>query len=153
MYEIIAGILKYALVFVVYLFIYSVVKLIYLDISDTKRMGKSLDGALSYLKLIDLQKNLDFKVFESYGIKESATIGRSKKCEVYIADPFLSKEHARIFLKEGAFYIEDLDSTNGTYVNGKKLLDKAVKLKDSDKISFSNVNFLFVDTLDMEGMA
>lgn len=153
MYEIIAGILKYALVFVVYLFIYSVVKLIYLDISDTKRMGKSLDGALSYLKLIDLQKDLDFKVFESYGIKESATIGRSKKCEIYIADPFLSKEHARIFLKEGSFYIEDLSSTNGTYVNGKKLLDKAVKLKDSDKITFGNINFLFVDTLGMEGIA
>ncbi len=152
MYEIIAGILKYALVFVVYLFIYSVVKLIYLDISDTKRMGKSLDGALSYLKLINLRSELDFKVFESYGIKESAVIGRSKKCEIYIGDPFLSKQHARIFLKEGSFYIEDLQSTNGTYVNGKKLLEKAVKLKDSDKITFGNLNFLFVDTLDMEAV-
>jgi len=144
MYTILADVLKYALVVVVYLFIYSVVKLIYLDISDTRRYGRSMEDALAYLKLINLRQNLGYKVFELYGIKEETIIGRSKKCEVFIDDPYLSKEHLRIFLKDDKFYADDMGSTNGTYVNGKKILDKPVRLKDGAKLSLGDLNFLFV---------
>ena len=151
MYQIIADIFKYGFVIVVYMFIYSVIKLIYLDITDTRRMETSLDGAIAYLKTITLSKDLDFKVFESYGLKETTVIGRSKKCDLFIKDPFMSKENTQIYLHDGKFYIKDLDSTNGTYVNGKRLLDKPAKLKDSDKIKIGSVDFLFVDPYGAEG--
>ena len=146
MYPLIADIFKYGFVIVVYMFIYSVIKLIYLDITDTRRMENSLDGAVAYLKTITLSKDLDFKIFDSYGVKENTLIGRSKKCDIYIKDPFMSKEHTLIYLQEGRFYIKDMGSTNGTFVNGKQLLEKPVKLKDSDKITIGGVDFLFVDT-------
>ena len=146
MYPVIADIFKYGFVIVVYMFIYSVIKLIYLDITDTRRMENSLDGAVAYIKTITLSKDLDFKIFDSYGIKESTIIGRSKKCDIYIKDPFMSKENTEIYLHEGKFYIKDLGSTNGTFVNGKQLLDKPSRLKDSDKITIGGVDFLFVDT-------
>lgn len=146
MYTLIADIFKYGFVIVVYMFIYSVIKLIYLDITDTRRMENSLDGAIAYLKTITLSKDLDFKIFDSYGIKENTLIGRSKKCDIYVKDPFMSKENTQIYLHEGKFYIKDLESTNGTFVNGKQLLDKPAKLKDSDKITIGGVDFLFVDT-------
>ena len=150
MYPVIADIFKYGFVIVVYMFIYSVIKLIYLDITDTRRMENSLDGAVAYIKTITLSKDLDFKIFDSYGIKESTIIGRSKKCDIYIKDPFMSKENTHIYLHEGKFYIKDLGSTNGTFVNGKQLLDKPSRLKDSDKITIGGVDFLFVDTFAPE---
>lgn len=146
MFELISDILKYGLVIVVYIFIFSVVKLVYLDIADTRRQNKSEEDGLGYLKLINLRKELDFKVYESYSVQENSTIGRSKKCDIYIPDPYLSKQHARIFFKDAEFYIEDLGSTNGTNVNGKKLGTRPLKLKDSDKISIGHMHFLFIDS-------
>lgn len=151
MYAIFAGIVKYALVIVVYMFILSVVKLVYLDITDARRHDMGQKGGYAYLKLINLRRNLKFKMHESYSIKENALIGRSKRCHVYIDDPYLSKNHARIFLKDGAFYIEDLDSTNGSFLNGRRLPGQPVRIKDSDKLTFGNVSFIFVDNLEPEG--
>lgn len=142
-----AIIVKYALVIIVYLFILSVVRLVYLDISDAKRHELASNGGYAYLKLINLRRNLKFKMHESYSIKENAVIGRSKRCAVYIDDPYLSKNHARIFLKGDDFYIEDLGSTNGSFLNGRRLPAQPVRIKDSDKLSFGNISFIFVDNL------
>ncbi len=150
MYQIIADIIKYVFVVVVYMFIYSVIKLIYLDITDTRRMENSLDGAVAYLKPITLAKDLDFKIFESYGLKENTLIGRSKKCDLFIKDPFMSKENTLIYLQEGKFCVKDMGSTNGTFINGKKLLEKPARIKDGDKLKIGSVEFMFVDPYVME---
>lgn len=150
MYEIIADVVKYIFVFAVYMFILSIVRLIYLDISDAKRREGSSGAGYAYLKLVNLRRNLNFKMHESYSIKEMAYIGRSKRCQVYIDDPYLSKNHARVFLRDGQFYIEDLKSTNGSFLNGRRLPDHPVKLKDSDKLSFGNISFIFVDNIEAE---
>lgn len=149
MYEILSNIIKYAFVLIVYMFIISVVRLVYLDISDSKRR-ENTSGGFAYLKLINLRRNLDFKMYESYSIRESALIGRSKRCQVYIDDPYLSKNHARIFLNDGLFYVEDLGSTNGSYLNGRKLPNHPVRIKDSDKLSFGNISFIFVDNSQVQ---
>ena len=47
----------------------------------------------------------------------------------------ISRKHAQFFIYNGDWIIEDLDSTNGSYINGKKI--KRVKLKDGLKISIS----------------
>ncbi len=150
MYEIIADVVKYIFVFAVYMFILSIVRLIYLDINDAKRREGSSGSGYAYLKLVNLRRNLKFKMHESYSIKESAYIGRSKRCQVYIDDPYMSKNHARIFLRDGQFYIEDQGSTNGSFLNGRRLPDHPVKLKDSDKLSFGNISFIFVDNIEAE---
>ena len=146
MFELISDILKYGLVIVVYIFIFSVVKLVYLDIADTRRQNKSEEEGLGYLKLINLRRELDFKVYESYSVQENSVIGRSKKCDIYVPDPYLSKQHARIFFKDAEFYIEDMGSTNGTSLNGKALGVRPAKLKDNDKVSLGHMHFLFVDS-------
>ena len=151
MFGLLSMIIKYVFVLVVYMFILSIVKLVYLDITDARRHDMAHKGGYAYLKLINLRRNLKFKMHESYSIKENATIGRSKRSTIYIDDPHLSKNHARIFLKDGAFYVQDLDSTNGSFLNGRKLPKQAVRVKDSDKLSFGNVSFIFVDNLETEG--
>ncbi|MGE0795625.1 MAG: FHA domain-containing protein, partial [Acidimicrobiia bacterium] len=52
---------------------------------------------------------------------EEVTVGRAAGCTVTLEDNYVSQLHARLFRKDGAVYVEDLGSTNGTYVNGQKL--------------------------------
>lgn len=57
---------------------------------------------------------------QSYNFSEEAKIGKDESCLVKINDPGVSRFHARIFKDGGALQIEDLGSSNGTYVNFKK---------------------------------
>jgi len=144
MTTVVAGFMKYIFVFIVYIFILSIIRLIYLDISDAKRRESTSGSGNAYLKLVNLRRDLKFKMYESYSIKTSALIGRSKRCDVYIPDQYMSKNHARIFMRDGYFYVEDLKSTNGSYLNGRRLPDHPIRIKDSDKLTFGKINFIFV---------
>ena len=62
-------------------------------------------------------------------------IGRSSSCDVVINDMLVSRQHAEIQQIKSAFFIKDLDSRNGTFVNDKKVpKDKYFKLTQNDKI-------------------
>ncbi|MCC7382813.1 MAG: Flp pilus assembly complex ATPase component TadA [Deltaproteobacteria bacterium] len=71
-------------------------------------------------------KNLDFE-------KSEVTIGRVQGNDVVLPKGNISKRHSRIVLKDGKFIIIDMQSTNGTYVNGKKITTPQV-VKSTDKI-------------------
>jgi pSer/pThr/pTyr-binding forkhead associated (FHA) protein len=49
------------------------------------------------------------------------TIGRAESCEVVLADTYASQFHARIYAQDGSWFVEDLGSTNGTYLNRVKV--------------------------------
>src|SRR5262244_3311544 len=72
------------------------------------------------------QKRLDFD-------KPEVTIGRVQGNDIILPKGNVSKRHSRIVLKDGKFIIVDLKSTNGTYVNGRKITSPLV-LKESDKV-------------------
>src|ERR1700749_555390 len=65
--------------------------------------------------------------------KPEVTIGRVQGNDIVLPKGNVSKRHARIVLEDGKFIIVDLKSTNGTYVNGRKITSPLV-VKDSDKI-------------------
>ena len=65
--------------------------------------------------------------------KAEVTIGRVQGNDVILPKGNVSKRHARIVLKDGKFIIVDLKSTNGTYVNGRKITSPLV-VKETDKI-------------------
>ena len=54
-------------------------------------------------------------------VKEGVVIGRSDNADVVIDDPYASDLHLRFGLQEGAMVVHDLGSTNGTYVNGRRV--------------------------------
>src|SRR6476620_412448 len=72
------------------------------------------------------QKRLEFD-------KPEVTIGRVQGNDINLPKGNVSKRHSRIVLKDGKFIIVDLKSTNGTYVNGRKITSPLV-VKDTDKI-------------------
>ena len=63
----------------------------------------------------------------------SMTIGRAPECELLIEDTYASSQHARLFGKNGTWYVEDLGSTNGTFVNDQKLAAPAM-VQQGDRI-------------------
>jgi pSer/pThr/pTyr-binding forkhead associated (FHA) protein len=48
-------------------------------------------------------------------------IGRAEACQVQLPDTYVSTFHARVFERDGAWFVEDLGSTNGTYLNQRRL--------------------------------
>lgn len=63
---------------------------------------------------------------------------------------YLSRRHAHIFLKGGLPFIEDLGSTNGTFVGGKRLDEHAAQLQDGDVVAFGGHHFVYVVSLQKE---
>ena len=66
---------------------------------------------------------------------------------------YLSRRHAHIFQKGGAPYLEDLGSTNGTLVGGKRLDEHARKLEDGDTVAFGGLHFVYNVSLQREPAA
>ena len=58
----------------------------------------------------------------SFEIGPGVTVGRAAGCHIALPDDtFVSQLHARVFERSGQVYVEDLGSTNGTYVNGHRV--------------------------------
>ncbi|MEJ2089365.1 MAG: FHA domain-containing protein, partial [Gammaproteobacteria bacterium] len=56
---------------------------------------------------------------------------------------FISRRHAHFFIRDGAVYIEDLGSTNGTFVSGNQLEEHAMQLEDGDVVAFGGEHFVY----------
>ncbi|BAN25477.1 putative forkhead-associated protein [Caballeronia insecticola] len=56
---------------------------------------------------------------------------------------YVSRRHAHVFVKGGAPFVEDLGSTNGTFVNGERLGASAVELKNGDTLAFGGTHFAY----------
>lgn len=72
-----------------------------------------------------------------------STIGRARENDVALDDSFLSAEHARLFWNGRGWVLEDLNSTNGTRVNGRTI-KKAKAVKQGDTIEFGRVKVKLV---------
>ena len=66
-------------------------------------------------------------------LEAATTIGRAPECELRVDDTYASQQHARIFGRNGSWYVEDLGSTNGTFVNEQRLAAPAM-LTPGDRI-------------------
>ena len=70
----------------------------------------------------------------TFPVVEEVTIGRAAGCGIALGDDtFVSQLHARVFLRDGALFVEDLGSTNGTFVNRKKV-GPPVAVRKGDRI-------------------
>src|SRR5471030_1744036 len=70
------------------------------------------------------------------------TVGRSSACNIRIADAGVSSKHAKIWCEDGEYFVMDLGSTNGTFVNEKDV-DRQ-QLSDGDVITFGMTKASFV---------
>jgi pSer/pThr/pTyr-binding forkhead associated (FHA) protein len=72
---------------------------------------------------------------------ERTSIGRSRDNKIYLADKRASRHHARIDLQQGTFVLIDLDSANGTFVNGQRVQRQALRSGDEIRIGDTRLRF------------
>lgn len=67
-------------------------------------------------------------------------LGRSKKCDVVLNHSSVSSEHAQLLINDGKYEIIDLNSTNGTYVNGIRIANPVI-ISSTDQIRFGEFDY------------
>ncbi len=71
-----------------------------------------------------------------FPLPDEVTVGRAGGCAVLLPDDsFVSQLHARVFRRDGSLFVEDLGSTNGTFLNGRKVT-APVPIRKGDKVQF-----------------
>jgi len=78
----------------------------------------------------------------SWAVGDGATMGRSDSADIRVDDPFASSAHARIFSRGDFMWIEDMGSTNGTYLNGRTLRT-AERLKMADVVRIGDSEYRY----------
>ena len=80
---------------------------------------------------------------QEYDVTRSVVIGRSNSCEIKVPSTRASRKHCRVYRATGGFFLEDLDSANGTLLNGSRVGRKL--LKHNDIIGIGDVSLRFID--------
>ena len=76
---------------------------------------------------------------QRYNVSGEAVIGRDEAADIFLADPTVSQRHARVVFRDGQYFIEDLDSTNGTVVNGQRVESRMLQSGDRVKIGLTEL--------------
>jgi len=79
---------------------------------------------------------------ERFDLFGGLSIGRSTDADVRIEDRFSSAVHARVYSRGASYYVEDMSSTNGTFLNGA-VLEGEAELRDLDEIKIGDTEFRF----------
>jgi pSer/pThr/pTyr-binding forkhead associated (FHA) protein len=79
-----------------------------------------------------------------YEVGEGAVMGRGDQAEIRLEDPFASSRHARLVRQGAAIVLEDLGSTNGTYLN-EELLSGPQPLHPGDRVRIGDSEFTYMD--------
>jgi pSer/pThr/pTyr-binding forkhead associated (FHA) protein len=77
-----------------------------------------------------------------YDLDGDIVLGRGERAEIRLEDPFASSRHARVYEQGNIVAIEDLHSTNGTYLN-EELLQSARPLHPGDRVRIGDSEFTF----------
>ena len=148
MSEAVLTVLKFCFLALLYLFLYRVVRLTLRELrapavtaggpaapaaapAPPRRERKAARGGLR-LRIVEPAGRKD----ETHAIDRELTVGRGAGCAIVLGDDtYASQLHARLFQQNGEGYVEDLGSTNGTYVNGKAITG-ATRLRRGDQVQF-----------------
>ena len=120
----------FGIIFIVILYsiIYYALKIMY---KDVKAHG------LEVLKTIS---NGTLGIGSVIPVTSTISIGRREDNSIVLNDQFVSSYHAKIYVKNNDFYLEDLASTNGTFINDSKV-EGRVRLKVNDQIRMGSTVF------------
>ena len=154
MSEQVLNILKLALLALIYLFLFRVLRAVWAEITPPRpveagtRRGRRMPavaaptagprmfrtrGPLSELVVVEPPD----QVGRRYPLGDEITVGRAAGCQVTVDDTYVSQLHARVFTREGQVFVEDLGSTNGTYLNRAKVAGPMV-MQRGDRLQVGN---------------
>lgn len=142
--------LKYVFLAILYLFFLRVLRAVWIELREPKaaplpdsaggatalplaRSGGS-EATVAGPQRVGPEKLVVLEPAERKGVEfalsDEMTVGRATGCGVALSDDtFVSQLHARVFRRDGEMFVEDLGSTNGTYLNGKQVSAASVMRK------------------------
>jgi diguanylate cyclase (GGDEF)-like protein len=82
--------------------------------------------------------------------RDITSIGRDRENDIVLDSDSVSRRHARIELRDGAFFVVDLDSTNGTFVNDEPEPVTASQLRQGDQLKIGDTIFKYLSGSDVE---
>lgn len=138
-------VLKYFFLGLMWLFFLYAARMVYVEVRRGRSERAALvteapAGAVPPALASDRRVPLQLRVLEppdrrgrSYELGPEVTLGRSPRCIVRIDDRFASGVHARVFERNGELWLEDLGSTNGTYLNDERLVAPS-RLQRGDRV-------------------
>ncbi len=132
MFELLSRALKYAFIVLIYYFLFNFLKIMVADLRREKSKTRETGFVLT---------DEDGKTYSLFDIN---TIGRAEDADIIIDDPFISSKHALITKRGSKLVIQDLNSTNGSFLNGKRVRNKPVKLKENDEILIGKKKLTFL---------
>jgi hypothetical protein len=113
--------LEIFVVVLIWLFFLRVIRAVWVEIRPPKVRAAGDTGDRR-------ERNFHLKVIEPqesrgavYDLSDEITVGRASGCGVHVEDAYTSNLHARVFRRDGTVWVEDLGSTNGTWVNAEKI--------------------------------
>ena len=145
--EPIAVVLKFGFLAILYVFLFWITRTALRELRTTANPGldtgyhevvgtksSSPDAWLVVVKARGLKKG------ERYDLFGGLSIGRSDDADIRISDKFASSMHARLYSRAGSWIVQDLDSTNGTLLNGGELQGESEVL-DGDVVEIGDTKF------------
>lgn len=131
-------IFKVLIMLIVYIIIFVALMIIYKDIKNGGKK-KVVRKALG-LEVIEPGDNSNLKKGGVVPIGNMLTVGRKEDNSLILTDRFVSGHHARIYVKNNEYTLEDLNSTNGVFLNYNRIQEK-VHLKAGDEIKIGSSLF------------
>lgn len=110
-----------------------------LEIIDSKSLMPQVEQVVQNTPIWSLYSNASWLEKNNFVINSKTIIGRDAACDICLSLDYLSRQHVSLEQQGGKLIIEDLNSSNGTYVNGKKI--KKLELKPGDKIKLDVLSF------------
>jgi pSer/pThr/pTyr-binding forkhead associated (FHA) protein len=118
--------LKFFFIALLYLFIARAIRVIHLDLVGARVPKPKARRTPKRGHPRSIEVNEPEKAARTLALKEEEiSFGRAQTCTVPLDDTYVSTLHARLFSKDGQWFVEDLGSTNGTYLNRVKVTGPA----------------------------
>jgi hypothetical protein len=144
------NVLKILLLVLLYLFFLRVLRAVWTEVNPPQpagaggRAAKAPKGARRPPKARGRHAPPSLRVVEpadqrgrAFALGDEITVGRAAGCQVTLDDTFVSQLHARVFTRDGQVLVEDLGSTNGTYLNRRKVAGPMV-MKRGDQLQIGS---------------
>lgn len=136
----------FGIIFVVilYFIITYALKIMYKDVKGSKKGKRRQSRQAHGLEVIKSSSNENLKQGSIIPVRETISFGRKEDNSIVLNDEFISGYHAKLYTRNNVFFIEDVGSTNGTFVNGSKI-EGRTKLNINDEIRLGNIVLKVID--------